>query len=113
MSVEDSVSLFDTVRAISSVLQPKQPSEEFASRLHQAVQERYQKRMVVERIQRIIGIAVTDESFRRSFFRDMAAACRGIGIDLTQQELDILHDLKEDALEEFSKSLGKEIIDTV
>jgi len=32
--------LFETVRTLSSVMQPKQPSEDFSARVFQAVQER-------------------------------------------------------------------------
>ncbi len=104
LSVEagDASPLFDTVRTISSALQPKQPSEEFAARLSRTVRLRY-----------IIGRAVADRDFREKFFEDKVAACHSIKIDLTSREMAVLQGLEVDALEEFSKSLGQEAPGTV
>ena len=98
----DTSSLFDTVRTISSTLQPKQPSDDFAARLSQAVRLRY-----------IVDRAVADRDFRETFFEDKVAACHSIKIDLTPREMAILQDLEEDALEEFAKNLGKEMPGTI
>ena len=105
----DASSLFDTVRTISSVIQPKQPSKEFSARLSQAMRDRFQERMASEKIRRIIDKAVTDEAFQKSFFRDMASACRSIGLSLTPQEMAALRELKEDDVEEFANSLDERI----
>ncbi len=99
---DDTSSLFDTVRTISSVLQTKQPSENFSARLSQAVRLRY-----------IIDRAVAARDFREKFFEDKVAACHDIKIDLTPREMAILQDLEEDALEEFAKNLGKEVPGTI
>ena len=41
----EALSLFETVRTISSVIQPKQPSEEFMARVSNAVQEKFQEQI--------------------------------------------------------------------
>ena len=103
------LSLFKAVQTIYSVIQPKQLPEGFASRMSYAVQERFQERMSVEKIQRIIGMAVTIEDFRKSLFQDIVAACRGIGLSLTPKEIAALRNLKEDAVKEFANSLDERI----
>ncbi len=65
--------------------------------------------MSVEKIQRIIGMAVTIEDFRKSLFQDIVAACRGIGLSLTPKEIAALRNLKEDAVKEFANSLDERI----
>ncbi len=100
----DAASLFDTVRTISSVLQPGQPSEEFAARLPQIVRAQM-------RIRRIVDMLAADRAFREKFFRDMDAACREVEIELTSQEITILSELKEDAMKKdairkFTENLG-------
>lgn len=107
--IGDALPLFDTVQAISSVLKPEQPSEEFAARLSHAVQERFQEQRTAQRIRTIIARAVTDEDFRMSFFRDVVSACRGIGFELNAQETAALRNLKEDAVKEFANSLDERI----
>ena len=109
---EAALSLLNTVRLISSVIQPKQPSEEFSARLSQAVQERFQQRTFEEfgdKIRRIVDMAASDDDFRRNFFRDRIAACRSIGLDLTPQEMAALREIKEDTVEEFSNNLDERI----
>ena len=112
--------LFETVRTLSSVMQPKQPSEEFSARIFQAVQakasgEEFQEKVAMEKknsaekIRKIIAMAVTDESFRKGFFHDVVTACRNAGFDLTPQEAAALRNLKEDAVENFANSLDERI----
>ena len=109
-SFEDSVSsLFETVRTISSVIHPEQASEELIARVSYAVQERLQEQISTEKLQRIIGMAVTVEDFRKSLFHDIVAACRGVGLSLTPKEIAALRSLKEDAVEEFANSLDERI----
>jgi hypothetical protein len=102
-------SLFETVRTISSVIQPKQASEEFIARVSHAAQERLQEQISTEKLQRIIGMAVTVEDFRKSLFHDIVAACRSVGLNLTPKEIAALRSLKEDAVEEFANSLDERI----
>jgi len=102
-------SLFETIRIISSVIQPKQLSEEFADRISAAAQKRYQEQVSEEKIQRIIGMAVTMEDFRKSLFQDIIDACRGVGMILTPGEIAALRNLKEDAVKEFANSLDERI----
>jgi hypothetical protein len=101
--------LFETARIISSVMQPRQPSEDFIDRVSNAVQERFQEQVSIEKIQRIIGMAVTLEDFRRSLFSDIVSACHSVGFALNPNELAALKDLKEDAVEEFANSLDERI----
>ncbi len=103
------LSLFKAVQTIYSVIQPEQLPEGFASRMSYAVQERFQERMSAEKIQRIIGMAVTIEDFRKSLFQDIVTACRGIGLSLTPKEIAALRNLKEDAVKEFANSLDERI----
>ncbi|MFC1713423.1 Os1348 family NHLP clan protein [Candidatus Poribacteria bacterium] len=106
---EELLSLFRAVQTIHSVIQPEQLPEGFASRMSYAVQERFQERMSAEKIQRIIGMAVTIEDFRKSLFQDIVAACRGIGLSLTPKEIAALRNLKEDAVKDFANSLDERI----
>jgi hypothetical protein len=114
---EKVLSLFETVRTISSVIQPKQPSEAFIARVSYATQQRMLQRLQehkltlqsTEKIQRIIGMAVTVEDFRRSLFHDIVAACRSAGFNLTPKEIAALRSLKEDAVKEFANSLDERI----
>jgi hypothetical protein len=106
---DDISSLLETVRTISSVMQPKQPSEEFIARVSHAAQERLEEQISMEKIERIIGMAVTDEDFRSGFFQDIVAACRSAGFDLTPREIAALRNLKEDAVKEFANSLDERI----
>ncbi len=102
-------SLFDAIQTIHSVIQPKQLPEGFASRVSHVVQERFQERISAEKIQRIVGMAVTMEDFRKNLFQDIVAACRGIGLSLTPREIAALRNLKEDAVKEFANSLDERI----
>ena len=102
-------SLFEAVQIICSAIKPRQLPEGFASRLSYAVQKRFQERMSAEKIQRIIGMAVTMEHFRKSLFQDIVAACRGVGLSLTPGEIAALGNLKEDAVKEFANSLDERI----
>ncbi len=106
---DDFLPLLETARTISTVVKPKQPSEELMARVSQAVQERFQKQVSTEKIQRIIGMAVTDEDFRKGLFQDVVAACRSAGFSLTPKEIAALRSLKEDAVEEFAGSLDERI----
>jgi hypothetical protein len=106
---DDISSLLETVRTISSVMQPEQPSEEFIARVSHAAQERLEEQISIEKIERIIGMAVTDEDFRRGFFQDIVATCRNAGFDLTPREIVALRNLKEDAVKEFANSLDERI----
>jgi hypothetical protein len=102
-------SLYETVQTVSSVVQPRQPSEEFVSRVSGAVQKRFREQISTEKLQRIIGMAITLEDFRKSLFRDVVAACRGAGFSLTPMEIAALRDLKEDAVNDFANSLDERI----
>ena len=102
-------SLFKTVQTISSAIKPKQPSQEFMDKVSQTVQERFQEEISTEKIQRIIGMAVTMEDFRKSLFHDIVAACRSVGFDLNPKEIAALRNLKEDAVKEFASSLDERI----
>lgn len=106
---KEASSLFETVQIISSVIQPKEVSEEFVTRVSQAAQERFQEQISAEKIQRIIGMAVTMEDFRRKLFQDIVATCRGVGLSLTPKEIAALRNLKEDAVKEFANSLDERI----
>lgn len=108
-SEEEVSSLFETIRIISSVIQPKQLSEEFADRISDATQKRHQEQVSEDKIQRIIGMAVTMEEFRKSLFQDIVDACRGVGMVLTPGEIKALRNLKEDAVKEFANSLDERI----
>ena len=103
------LSLFETVRTISSVVQPKQTSREFMDRVSRDAQERFQERISTEKIQKIIGMAVTVAEFRKALFHDIVSACRGIGLSLTPGELAALRNLKEDSVNEFANSLDERI----
>ena len=98
-------SLFETAQMLSSVIRPKQPSEEFSARLSKVLQER----MAAGRIRRVIDKAMMDEDFRKSLFHDMVAACRSIGLSLTPQEAAALRELKEESVEDFANSLDERI----
>jgi len=106
---DDVSSLFKTVRIISSVIQPKQPSEEFIARVSHAAQERLEEQISIEKLQRIIGMLVTDNDFRRGFFHDIVASCRNAGLNLTPREMAALRSLKEEAVKEFANSLDERI----
>jgi len=106
---EEVLPLFRTVQIISSVIQPRQLPEGLETRVSHVTQERFQEQMSAKKIQRIIGMAVTMQDFRKSLFRDIVATCRGIGITLTPNEIAALRNLKEDAVKEFANSLDERI----
>lgn len=106
---EEALPLFKTVQIISSVIQPRQMPEGLETRISHAAQERFQEQMSAKKMQRIIGMAVTMEDFRKDLFRDIVATCRGIGVTLTPSEIAALKNLKEDAVKEFANSLDERI----
>ncbi len=106
---EEALPLFRTVQIISSAIQPRQIPEGLEARISHAAQERFQEQMSAKKIQRIIGMAVTMEDFRKSLFHDIVATCRGIGVTLTPSEIAALQNLKEDAVKEFANSLDERI----
>ena len=79
------------------------------ARVSAAVQERFRDQVSKEKIQKIIGMAVTIEEFRKSLFTDIVAACRSIGLTLTPKEIVALRNLREDAVSEFANSLDERI----
>jgi hypothetical protein len=106
---EEALPLFKTVQIISSVIQPRQLPEGFEIRASHAARERFQEQMSAKKIQRIIGMAVTMEDFRKSLFQNIVTTCRGIGVTLTPSEIASLRNLKEDAVKEFANSLDERI----
>ena len=106
---DNASSLLETIQTISSVVCPRQPTEEFTARVSNAVQERFQSQVSMEKIQKIIGKAVTDEDFRRSLFQDVVVACHDIGMTLKPREIAALRSLKEDAVRDLSNSLDERI----
>ena len=103
------LSLFKTVNIISSVIHPKQTSEGFVNRVSEAARKRFHEQVSTEKLQKIIGMAVTVGEFRKAFFRDIVSACRGIGMSLTPREIAALRNLKEDSVKEFANSLDERI----
>ena len=106
---EEALPLFKTVQIISSVIQPRQMPEGLEARISHAAQERFQEQMSAKKIQRIIGMAITMEDFRKNLFQDIVATCRGIGVTLTPNEIAALKNLKADAVKEFANSLDERI----
>ena len=109
LSVKEVSSLFETVQTVFSVIQPRELPDGFEARISQAVQDRFQEQISAEKIQRIIGMAVTMEDFRKGLFQDIVATCRGIGINLTPKEIAALRNLKEGVVKEFANSLDERI----
>ncbi len=108
-SAEEASSLLGAIQTISAVIRPKPLPEGFADRICDVAQERFQEQISSEKIQRIIGMAISREEFRRSFFQDIAAACRGIGLSLTPIEMAALRTIREDIVDEFANSLDERI----
>ena len=102
-------SLFETVQTISSVIQPGELPEGIVNRISCTAKERFREQMSAEKIQKIIGMAVTMDDFRKSLFLDIITACRGVGLALTPKEIAALRNLKEDAIKEFANSLDERI----
>ena len=112
---------------LSELLQPKLLPAEFERRLRTQLKVEFQKKQVsrseiprigeekainqvdMEKIQRIIGMAVTNEHFRRHLFEDAAGACRKAGFDLSKLELAALKNLKSDAVIKFAGELDERI----
>ena len=105
----EALSLFRTVNIISSVVHPKQTSEEFVDRVSESARKRFHEQVSTEKLQKIIGMAVTVGEFRKALFRDIVSACRGIGMSLTPREIAALRNLKEDSVKEFANSLDERI----
>lgn len=106
------------IELLSKLLKPKAPAADFERRLSVKLQSEFQKvqqekekviGLDMEKIQRIIGMAVTNESFRKSLFQDAAGACRNAGFNLSELELAALKNLKEDAVIEFADELDERI----
>ena len=108
-SEEDISSLIEIIHIISLAIQPRKLPDGFEAKVLQAVHEKFQDQVSAEKIQRVIGMAVTMEEFRKSLFQDISAACRSFGISLTPKELAALRNLKEDSVEEFAGSLDERI----
>ena len=106
---DDVTSLLDTIEAISAVVRPRQPSEEFMAEVIQIAQERLEEKIPLQKIQNIIGMLVAHEDFRKSFFQDMVGACRSIGVNLTPMEIAALSNLREEVVGEFATSLDERI----
>ena len=102
-------SFCETIQTISSVIRPEQPSKDFVNRVSNAVQERFDQQISTEKVQRIIGMAVTLEDFRKSLFNDVVVACRSVGFSLTPKEIAALKNIREDAVKEFANSLDERI----
>ncbi len=60
-------------------------------------------------VERTIGKLVTDECFRRRFFKDPAAASFNAGLELSPAELDALSRLRVEAIANFSACLDDRV----
>jgi len=60
-------------------------------------------------VERTLGRLVTDDSFRRRFFRDPAAASFAAGLELSPAEVDALSHLPAEAIARFSSCLDARI----
>ncbi len=60
-------------------------------------------------VERTLGKLVTDETFRRRFFRDPAPTSFSAGLDLSRAELDALSRLPVEAIVQFSACLDDRI----
>jgi hypothetical protein len=58
-------------------------------------------------VERVIGRAVTDETFRQQLIDSARAACKGY--DLTEEELDALEKLDAQSMLAFAGSLDRRI----
>lgn len=61
-------------------------------------------------VERVIGRAVTDESFRQALIADARAACQGY--NLSEEELDALEKLDNSSLQAFAGTLDQRISKT-
>ena len=57
-------------------------------------------------MERALGKLVMDAAFRDAFFRDPVAACRTVGIELTDRERDALAQIPRGALTAFQRYLS-------
>lgn len=60
-------------------------------------------------VERVLGRLLTDEQFRRACQRDLAAACRDAGFDLSPLELDALASLPFRALPRLVEQIDERI----
>ncbi len=60
-------------------------------------------------VERVLGRLVTDETFRKSFFHDAAAALVADAADLTDDELDALRRVPRDAVKALCARLDDRI----
>lgn len=104
-------SLFETIQIISEVLRPRWPSSEFTDRICYSVRDKFEALpdISTEKIQRIIGMAVTMEDFRKNLFQDVVTACESVGFNLTPKEIAALKNIREDAVKEFASSLDERV----
>ena len=109
MAKEDPKGLLKTIVSISSIIQPKEPSENLLKKVSDAALGKFDNQLSTEKIQRIVGMAVTMEEFRRGLFHDIVGACRSVGFSLTPKEVAALRNLREDAVKEFANSLDERI----
>lgn len=58
-------------------------------------------------VERVIGRAVTDETFRQQLIDSARAACQGY--DLTEEELDALEKLDTQSMQAFAGSLDRRL----
>jgi hypothetical protein len=61
-------------------------------------------------VERVIGRAVTDATFREALIKNAREACKGF--DLTEEELDALEALDSQSLAAFAGTLDKRISKT-
>jgi hypothetical protein len=60
-------------------------------------------------VEKAIGKLITDECFRRRFFKDPVAASFQAGLELSQPEVDALSRLPVEAIARFSACLDRRI----
>ena len=60
-------------------------------------------------VEQILGRLLTDAAFRRQFFEDASRATLTLGLTLTPEELDALHDLPEKEMAALSRHLDDRI----
>ena len=60
-------------------------------------------------VEKTLGKLITDECFRRRFFKDPAAASFAAGLELTGAELDALSRIRVEAIARFSAGLDYRI----
>jgi hypothetical protein len=60
-------------------------------------------------VEQAIGRLVTDEEFRRDFYRDPPHACVGLGIQLTKEELEAVMATPRSALADLASRLDDRV----